>query len=491
MGLGCFLISRRYKLRVKRTLKALFQAVLATSIVGVLPVRAADPIGTRPDQLQFREIYKELVETDTSVATGDCTVLVDKIAQRMKAGGFTDAEIYRFTPGNFPKGGGIVATLPGASRTAKAVLLLGHIDVVNAPPKGWAHSPFQFTEDDGLFYGRGTADMKDLDAIWIDTMLRLRARGGKQARTLKMALTCGEEGGWPFNGARWLTENERALIDADFAFNEGGGGDVDAGGKLIYLTVGSAEKLGPNFNIEATNPGGHSSVPHPDNAIYDLARALVRISDLHFPIDLNDVTRGFFAKEGAGRSDKVGQAMRTIAVNPRDHDAEETLSANLDYNALLHTTCVPTLLEGGHATNALPQRAAANINCRILPGETLAAVQAALTRAVNQPAISVTFVPNEEPVAGISPVNATVFGPMEQVARKHFPGATVVPTMITAGSDSRYLRAVGIPTYGAPGIALALGDAGVHGINEHVGVQALYQGRDYLFDLIEDYLTQR
>jgi acetylornithine deacetylase/succinyl-diaminopimelate desuccinylase-like protein len=319
-------------------------------------------------------------------------------------------------------------------------------------------------------------------------MLRLKAQGGKLKRTLKMALTCGEEGSWSHNGARWLGENQRARIDAAFALNEGGGGTVGADGAINELTVGGAEKFGPNFKIEADNPGGHSSVPHPDNAIYDLSRALLRISELHFPVDLNDVTQAFFAKTGAVRTDKIGVAMRAIAANPSDREADKTLSAVLEYDPLLHTTCVPTLIEGGHATNALPQRATANINCRILPGETVASVQAALVKAVDNTAISVTFVPNDEPVAGMSPVSSAVFGPMEAVAKKHFPGAVVVPTMSTGGSDSRYLRAVGIPTYGVPGIASPLGGSGAHGINEHVGVLAVYQARDYMFDLVQAYL---
>ncbi len=209
----------------------------------------------------------------------------------------------------------------------------------------------------------------------------------------------------------------------EFALNEGGGGDLDASGQLQNLTVGSAEKYGPNFKIETTNPGGHSSVPRADNAIFDLSRALLRISDLHFPVDLNEVTRTFFAKAGIGRNDKYGAAMRAIVVNPRDRNAEAVLSENLVYNAMLHTTCVPTLLSAGHATNALPQEAAANVNCRILPGETAAQVQAALVKAVDNPKVSITFVPNDEPVAGMSPVNERVFWPDGAIGEKaHFPG---------------------------------------------------------------------
>lgn len=468
---------------MKRILHAFGAFALSAAIGTAAPVRAAD----RPDQEKFREIYKELVETDTSVDTGNCTTLADKVEARMKAGGFTDAEIYRFAPS--AKEGGIVVTLVGTSKE-KAVLLLGHIDVVNAPAEGWSHDPFKFTEAGGFFSGRGTADMKDLDAVWIDTMLRLKAQGRKPRRTLKMALTCGEEGAWPNNGARWLSEQKRELIDADFALNEGGGGDAEANGRLLNLTVGGAEKFGPNFTIEATNPGGHSSVPRADNAIYDLSRALLRIEGLHFPVDLNEVTRAFFTKASIGRTDKIGDAMRAIVANPGDPAAEAVLSENLVYNAMLHTTCVPTLLTAGHATNALPQEASANVNCRILPGETQAQVQAALVKAVNDPKISVTFVPNDEPVAGVSPVTEQVFGPMEQVAKKYFPGVNVVPTMTTGGSDTRYLWAIGIPTYGAPGIASPLGGSGAHGINEHVGVQAVYAGRDYLFALIQAYLAR-
>ena len=461
-------------------------AVLSIAAAWLQPAAAAE----RPDQSNFREIYRELVETDTSVATGNCTTLADKIEKRFRQGDFPSTDIFRFAPEGAPKEGGIVVVLPGTDRKAKAILLLGHIDVVNAPAEGWIGDPYKLTEKDGYFRGRGTADMKALDAIWIDTMLRLKATGRKQKRTIKVALTCGEEGGWRFNGARWLTENKRDLIDAQLALNEGGGGEVDDSGRLLALTVGSAEKYGPNFKIAATNPGGHSSVPRADNAIYDLAKALLRIEDLHFPVDLNDVTRAFFRKSGANRSDRIGQAMRTIVADPRNMAAEKALSDDLVYNALLHTTCVPTKLEAGHATNALPQEASANVNCRILPGEKRADVQAALANAIGDLKVSVSFVPNDEPVAGMSPLTETVFGPMEAAAKKHFPGVPVVPIMSTGGSDTRYLRAIGIPTYGAPGLTSPLGGSGAHGINEHIGVQAVYAGRDYLYDLVRAYADQ-
>ena len=481
---------RKDAMDIKRFILPLSGAILSMSLGLASPALAAGKAETRPDQSRFLEIYKALVETDTSVDTGSCTVLSDRIEKRLKAGGFTDAEIYRFTPGDFPKGEGLVVSLPGRSKTAKAILLLGHLDVVNAPPEGWTHDPFKFVEEGGVFYGRGVDDMKALDAVWIDTLLRLKARGAPLNRTLKMALTCGEEGGWPFNGARWLSENKRDLIDAEFALNEGGGGDMDADGRIHDLTVGAAEKYGPNFKVEAMNPGGHSSVPRADNAIYDLSRALLQISSLHFPAGLNDVTRAFFASSSIGRNDKYGQAMRAIVTDPKNKTAEDTLSEDVVYNALLHTTCVPTLLSAGHATNALPQVAAANVNCRILPGETTEQVKTALVKAVGDPKISVTLVPNDEPVSGMSPVSRKVFGPMEQVAKKHFPDVGVVPTMSTGGSDTRYLRAVGIPTYGVPGIVSPLGGSGAHGINEHIGVQAVYAGRDYLFDLVQTYLEQ-
>lgn len=474
---------------MKHSLRILFGSILSLSIVAT-PVLAAGEIGTRPDQLKFREIYKELVEIDTSVATGNCTTLAAAVEKRLKAGGFTDADIYRFTPEGHPREGGLVVTLAGASRTAKAILLLGHIDVVNAPPEGWKHAPFDFVEQDGFFYGRGAADMKALDAIWIDAMLRLKARDARPKRTLKMALTCGEEGAWPVNGARWLSENKRALIDAEFALNEGGGGESDETGRLLNLKVGFAQKFGPNFKIEANNPGGHSSLPRPDNAIFDLSRALVRISELRFPVHLNDVTRAFFTRASIGQDGKVGQAMRAIVANPRDQAADAILSASLVHNAMLRTTCVPTLLQAGHATNALPQRAAANVNCRILPGETVGEVQAALVKAVNNPNISITFVPNDEPVASINPMSPEILGPMEHVAKKHFPGVPVVPTMGTGGNDARYLSAVGIPTNGVPGIALLSDGGGTHGVNERAGIRAVYLGRDYLFDLVQAYLSQ-
>jgi acetylornithine deacetylase/succinyl-diaminopimelate desuccinylase-like protein len=461
-------------------------AILAALISSV---DAAGEIGTRPDQAKFREIYKELVETDTSVATGSCTVLADKIEKMLKDGGYSDGEIVRHTPAEYPKSGGMVVTLAGSSKTEKAILLLGHLDVVNANPQDWTRSPFKFIEENGYFYGRGTADMKDFDAIWIDTMLRLKAEGRKQRRTLKMALTCGEEGGSPFNGARWLTQNQRELIDAKFGFNEMIGGDTDGHDKLLNLKIQTAQKGTVNFQIEATNPGGHSSQPVPDNAIYDLSRALLKIASLRFPVVLNEATRGFFTKASIDRTDALAQAMRAIVANPQDKAAEDVLSADRLYNGMLHTTCVATMLQGGHASNALPQRATATVNCRFLPGDKVEDVRAALVKAVDNPAISISTPPRAGAPAPILPLSDEVLKPMEKLAKKHFPGVPLAPFMTSASDDSRNFSLIGIPVYGAPGMWNDPDGNGLHGLNERRSVRGVYLGRDFMFDYIKTYLN--
>src|SRR4051794_13858525 len=245
------------------------------AIVAIVPCFAAEPL--KPDQAKFRELYKELVETDTSITTGDCTVLAGKIEGYLKAAGFTSEQITRFAVPEHPKEGGIVAVLPGSSTTLKSILLLGHLDVVTARREDWTRDPYQFIEEGGYFYGRGVADMKVMDAIWIDMLVRFKIDRTKLKRTLKLALTCGEESSSAFNGARWLTENRRALIDAEFALNEGGYGLTDGNGKLVAAALHVGEKAMANYRVEATNPGGHSSTPIRDNAIYELADALVNV----------------------------------------------------------------------------------------------------------------------------------------------------------------------------------------------------------------------
>ena len=302
-----------------------------------------------------------------------------------------------------------------------------------------------------------------------------------------MALTCGEETTYAFNGAEWLAKNRPELIAAAFALNEGGGGRTDGHGKLLVESMQVGEKAAQNYRLETVNPGGHSSIPIRDNAIYELADALVKVRDYEFPMKFTETTRTFFAKAGAARDDELGHAMVALAKNPEDQAAAALVSKDRGYHSMLRTTCVATLLDGGHANNALPQRAGANVNCRIFPGETVEGTRAALTAAIDDPRLTITPVPPVRPVALPPPLDPKIIGPAEKLVAKYFPGVPLVPTMSTGATDGIYLEAIGIPVYGVPG---AWGDPdgnGAHGLNERRSVRAVFVGRDFLTDLIKAY----
>ncbi|MET0375448.1 MAG: M20/M25/M40 family metallo-hydrolase [Rhizorhabdus sp.] len=448
-------------------------------------VTAAPPL--RADQARFRELFQELVETDTTLSAGSCTLAAERMAARLKAAGFPDNHLTLFADPAHPKEGGLVAVYPGRSTTAKPILLLAHIDVVEAKREDWTRDPFKLVEENGYFYARGTADTKALAAIWVDTLIRFKQSGYEPARTVKVALTCGEETNGAFNGAQWLTENRRDLIDAEFALNEGGGGNSDGKGRLVSQDVQVGEKTFVNFRLETRNAGGHSSTPVRDNAIYQLARALTRIDEHEFPLELNDTTRAFFAGAGKTRNDAMGRAMVAIAANPADRAAEQVLNSDRTFHSMLRTTCVATLLDAGHAANALPQRARANVNCRIFPGRSIEETGAALAHVIADPAVTITALPPVRPTTAAPPLDPAIIGPMKSVAKRYFPGVPIVPSMATGYTDATFLGAAGIPTYGVPGPWFDPDGNGVHGLNERIEVRAVYVGRDYLFDLIKAY----
>jgi acetylornithine deacetylase/succinyl-diaminopimelate desuccinylase-like protein len=441
----------------------------------------------RPEQVALRALYKELVETNTTLSSGSCTTAAERIAAHLKSAGFQDKDITLFSVPEHPKEGGIVAVLAGTSKTVQPMLLLGHLDVVEAKRADWTRDPFTLVEENGYFFGRGTADMKAMDAAWIDAMMRFKQSGYHPKRTIKMALTCGEETTDAFNGAQWLAKNEPDLISAAFALNEGGGGRTDGHGKILVQTIQVGEKAAQNYTLETVNAGGHSSIPIRDNAIYELADALGKVREYEFPVKFTDTTRAFFAKAGAARTDELGHAMVALAKNPEDHAAEAIVSKDRSYHSMLRTTCVATLLEGGHANNALPQHAAANINCRIFPGETVEQTRAALVAAIGDPKAKITPVPPIRPVAKPPALDPAIIGPAEKLVAKYFPGVPLVPTMSTGATDGIFLEAIGIPVYGVPG---GWGDPdgnGAHGLNERRSVRSVYVGRDFLTDLIKAY----
>jgi acetylornithine deacetylase/succinyl-diaminopimelate desuccinylase-like protein len=469
------------------------KAILAAASVLALVSGAAcaADIAPRKDQLAFRELYKELVETDTSVATGSCTALAEKVADRFRLAGFAGNQLTLFKDDNFPLDGGLVVTLPGSSPDVKPILLLGHLDVVNARREDWERDPFKFIEENGYFYGRGTSDMKVLDAIWIDTLIRYKAEGYQPARTIKLALTCGEESGARLNGVQWLAEHRPELISAAFALNEGGGGDTDGHGKLVSQTMQVGEKSNRSYELQATNPGGHSSIPVDDNAIYELSDALVRVRAYKFPIRFNDTTRAFFANAGSARKDQLGSAMARLARNPSDGPSAAIVSADRTYNSMLRTTCVATMLEGGHAANALPQRAKATVNCRIIPGEDGDTTRAALVKAIGDPRVTVTMVGRLRPIAVPPPLDAKIMAPAERLVARYFPNVPLLASMSTGATDATYLAPIGIPTYGVPGPWGDPDGNGAHGLNERHEVRSAYVGRDFLYDLVKAYADQR
>jgi acetylornithine deacetylase/succinyl-diaminopimelate desuccinylase-like protein len=451
---------------------------------------AQDPPFTeplRPDQVAFLALYKALVETNTTLSSGSCTSAAELVATHLKAAGFADKDVTLFSTPDHPKEGGLVAILPGTSRTAKPMLLLGHLDVVEAKREDWTRDPFKFIDENGYFYGRGTSDMKAMDAVWIDALSRFKQTGYQPKRTIKLALTCGEETNYAFNGADWLAKNKPDLISAAFALNEGGGGRTDGHGKLVVQNIQVGEKASQSFRVETVNAGGHSSIPIRDNAIYELSDALVKIREYEFPVKFSETTRTYFAKAGAARNDALGQAMVALSQNPGDTAAEAIVSKDRSYHSMLRTTCVATRLEGGHADNALPQRAVATVNCRIFPGETVEQTQDALAKAINDPGVKITPIPPIRPIALPPPLDPKIIGPAEKLVAKYFPGVPLIPSMSTGATDGIFLEAIGIPTYGAPG---GWGDPdgnGAHGLNERRSERSVFIGRDFLTDLVKAY----
>ena len=465
--------------------------MLAGLALSAAPVLAEElPMGAplRPDQTAFRALYKELVETNTTLSSGSCTLAAERMAAHLKkAGGFTDKEVSLFSTREHPKEGGLTAILAGTSKTAKPILLLGHLDVVEAKRADWTRDPFTLIEEDNYFFGRGTSDMKAIDAIWVDMLSRFKKEGYRPRRSIKLALTCGEETTYAFNGADWLARNKPDAVSAAFALNEGGGGRSDGHGKVVIESLQVGEKAAQNYHIEATNPGGHSSVPIRDNAIYELTDAIAKIRDYEFPLKMTDTTRAYFAETGKSRNDETGQAMIALSRDPADKAAEAVVSQDRSYHSMLRTTCVATLLDGGHAENALPQRAGVNINCRIFPGETVEGTMETLAKVIDDPKLKVSANQQRGPVAVPPPLDPKVIGPAKAMVAKYYPGVPLIPTMSTGATDGVFLEAVGIPVYGVPGSWGEPDGGGVHGLNERKGVRSVYIARDFLTELVKVY----
>jgi acetylornithine deacetylase/succinyl-diaminopimelate desuccinylase-like protein len=478
-------VSPRTTISLKTFARALVAASLVASFVSPARALVARQATDEPHQMLLRDIYKELVEINTTDSTGDCTRAVEAMAARLRAAGFPAEDVRVLVPAGNAKKGNLVARLHGTG-AKKPLLLLAHIDVVEARREDWSTDPFKLTEQDGYLYGRGTGDDKAMAAIFVTNLIRMRQEGFKPERDIIVALTADEEGG-DFNGADFLIKNHRDLVDAEFGINEGGSGQLKKGQRLLN-GVQASEKVFQSFRLETTNRGGHSSQPRKDNAIYQLAAALTRIAAHEFPLDLNDVTRTYFERMSKIETGQLAADMKAVAANPPDPAAVKSLSETPYYNALMRTTCVATRLEGGHADNALPQSARALVNCRILPQENAAQVQAALTRAVADAGVKITPV-GEFKASPPSPLSAQVMQPIERVTERMWRGTPVVPLMGTGATDSLYFRQVGIPVYGVSGVFSDIDDNRAHGRDERVAVKSLYEAQEFLYELAKAFAT--
>ncbi len=451
----------------------------------------ASPDHSGDGETEFRALFKELIETNTAHSAGSCTQAAGNIANRLKAAGFKDSEIHRFAPDDAPKDGGLVAVLPGSDPKAKGILLLAHIDVVEARREDWTRDPFTLVEENGQFYGRGVADDKGQAAIFTDLLIRYRREGYVPRRPVKLALTCGEETDGVFNGAQWLTATHKDWIDAEFAINEDAYGVLDDKGNRVSFEIEAAQKVYQDFTLETVNPGGHSSRPRPDNALYQMTKALDRVEAYRFPVKVNDATRGYFARMSPIIGGSDGHAMKAFADAPGEGAAADTLSRDPAWNALLRTTCVATMIEGGHAPNALPQSVKANVNCRIFPGTPVPEVQLALATAIADPGVRISLGSTPSPATPAPSLPPELLKPLEGVVADIFPGTPVVPTMEVGASDGIYTTAVGIPTYGFYGFFETPDEGNIHGLNEHVGVKDLMDGRRLFYKLIKLYADRK
>lgn len=456
-----------------------------------LSIPAAQAQNLRPDQAEFRELYAELVNTNTAYSNGNCTTAANQLAKRMHDAGFTKDEAKVIVVPGYEREGNLVAELKGSSKKLNPMLLLAHIDVVEAKREDWTRDPFTLIEENGFFYARGVSDDKVQAAIWVDSLIRFKKQGYRPKRTIKLAATCGEESNAEaLNGAEWLARNMPETLSSEFALNEGGGGRLDKDGKPQFLAIQVGEKATRTFDLEATNPGGHSSVPRPDNAIYDLAEAIVAVKNLGFPVQLNDTTRAFLKQLSPVSPPPAQKAIADLLSDESNIPAGKLLSTDPVMNSTLRTTCVATMLEAGHAANALPQRAKGVVNCRIVPTMTTEATQAAIEAAIANPRVKITLRKPHRPMAVPPPLDKRILDPAIKLAGEFFAGIPLIPTMATGATDATMTALIGIPTYGIPGIFFEADGGGIHGLNERLRVKSVYEGRDYLHRLVQIYADQ-
>jgi acetylornithine deacetylase/succinyl-diaminopimelate desuccinylase-like protein len=451
------------------------------------PVALGAQIDDATRQLSH-DIFKQLVEINTTDSVGSTTVAAEAMAKRLLEAGFPPGDVQVLGPN--ARKGNMVARLRGTG-AHKPLLLICHLDVVEARREDWSMDPFQFIEKDGYFYGRGTEDIKEGDAILVTTLIWLEREGYRPDRDIILALTADEEGG-SSNGVDWLLKNHRDLIDAEYILNPDAGDFESDQGKRLLVGIQASEKLYADFQVEVDNKGGHSSLPVPDNAIYQLAEGLTRLEHYQFPFELNEVTRTYFAKEADIVGGEEGADMKAILRTPPDEGAVARLSKRPFYNARMRTTCVATRLEAGHANNALPGFARANVNCRIFPGHQPEEIREQLVGVFAEPEMKVTLAdtsglgPRANPP---SPLRPDVMGALEKVVNQMWPGVPVIPVMDAGASDGAISRAAGIPTYGVPGVFIDVNDDRSHGRDERLPVASFYEGVDFYYRFIRTLTT--
>lgn len=466
-------------------------SLLAASLMtlAALPAAARQP---STDEAEFRALYKQLVEINTTLSVGSCTEAARAMQARLVAAGIPESDTQVLAPPARPKDGNLIASYPGTDANAAPILLLAHIDVVEAKREDWQRDPFTLVEENGFFYARGASDDKAMASVFVDSLVRYRKEGFRPRHPLRLALTCGEETPDTFNGVSWLLKEHRELLRAGFALNEGAGGELDAHGKPIALQVQAGEKVYQDFRLEITDKGGHSSRPTKKNPIYALSAALDRIGAYQFPIALNDATRGYFKAQLELAPQAVAEDIKAVLADPPDAAAADRLwTINPGWNSMLRTTCVATMVEAGHAPNALPQRAGANVNCRILPGVPLEAVKAKLGELAADPSISISAVGEPSPVGNAPQLKASIMEPVRKVAESIWPGVAIVPTMATGATDGRFLNAIGVPTYGMSGMFHDAEGSHAHGLDERIRVKSLLDGRRFLYEVVKAYANAK
>lgn len=465
------------------TVSRFLSMTLAIALAVFTTTASAQTAPLTAAQQQLREIYQELVEINTTNSVGDCTQAANAMASRLRAAGFSAEDVKVIVPPEAPKKGNLVARYRGTG-AKKPIMLLAHIDVVEAKREDWQRDPFKLVEENGFFYARGAFDDKAMGAIFVANLIRYKNEGFRPDRDLILALTCDEELVSPYNGVEHLIRNHRALIDAEFVLNEGAYALLDQDGKRVRMTLQAGEKVVLQYALEVTNPGGHSSLPAKDNAIYRLSEALVRLSKFDFPVNLSDTTRGFFERMSRIETGQTAEDMKVILRDPPDADAIARLSKDPRNNATLRTTCVVTMINGGHAINALPQKVQAQVNCRVLPNDSLETIEKKLIEVLSDDQIKITraFEPTVSP---LPPLNPELVRATEAVSNELWPGLPVIPTLATGATDGRYLNKAGIPTYGVSGLFAEPDANGIHGLNERLRVRSLYESHEFLYRLVK------